>query len=476
MDILSCTAVELADAIRTGRTTAIEATEAVLEQIAKKESEYHCYITIDGKKALKRAAKVQKQIDTNALMGPLAGVPFSIKDNLCTKGMLTSCASKALKSFIPAYNAQVVDNLEKAGVIIIGKTNMDEFAMGNTTESSFYGVTRNPHHIKYNPGGSSGGAAAAVAARECFGALGTDTGGSIRQPASHCGVVGLKPTYGMVSNEGLLGCAYSLDQIGPMTRDVTDCATVLEILAADDKTSEPARRHTDFTTGLVPNVKGMRIGIPQEFLVDGLDKEVYTAVMNVAGVLQKKGAYVEECSLKEVKYAVPAYYVIAAMEISSYLEHFEPVQGILHMDKEEKIHQPYKKINLEEMSKEASRRLKFGTLVLHSGYYDEYYLKALQARKLIKEGFTRAFAQYDIILGPVAPSTAVMLGESHTDSVKRYLNDIYTTPVNLAGLPAMSIPCGWDKNRLPIGVQFIGAPFQEKKLIQAAYTYECACI
>ncbi len=474
MDILSYTAVELAKAIKEGKTTAVEAMQAVLKCIDEKEPTINAYVTVNREAALQKATEIQRKIEAGELSTPLAGVPVAIKDNMCTEGTLTTCSSKMLSNFIPTYSAEAVLNLEKAGAVIIGKTNMDEFAMGSTTETSFYGVTKNPCNTAYVPGGSSGGSAAAVAAEECFFALGSDTGGSIRQPASFCGVVGMKPTYGTVSRYGLIAYGSSLDQIGPLTKDVTDCATVMEILASHDSKDSTSiqRQDTDFTSALKQDVKGMRIGIPRDYLTEGLDLEVKEAVLLAAKALEKQGAIVEEFDLSLVEYAIPAYYTIAAAEASSNLERFDGIKYGYCTEEFRGLHNLYKKTRSEGFGAEVKRRIMLGSFVLSSGYYDAYYLKALRVKALIKKAFNDAFAKYDIILGPVAPTTAPKLGESLQNPMKMYLGDIYTISVNLAGLPAISIPCGRDQNGLPIGLQLIGDCFNEKKLIQAAYTYE----
>lgn len=472
--ILNCTAVELSEKIKAGECTAVEAMEAVFERIGEKEEAYHCYITVDRERAFNRAREAQRRIEAGELTGPLAGVPTAVKDNLCTKGVLTSCASKILENFVPAYSATAVENLEKAGAVMIGKTNMDEFAMGSTTETSYYGVTKNPVDPAHVPGGSSGGSAAAVALSECFMALGSDTGGSIRQPASYCGVVGLKPTYGMVSRYGLVAYASSLDQIGPLTKNVTDAAYLLEAVASydeKDSTSMPDAER-DFTNALAEDVTGMRIGIPRDYFGAGLDQEVKAAVLAAAEVLKNAGAVVEEFDLGMVEYAIPAYYTIATAEASSNLERFDGIKYGYRTKDFEGLHNMYKKTRSEGFGEEVKRRIMLGSFVLSSGYYDAYYLKALRTKALIKRAFDEAFARYDLILGPVAPSTAPKLGESLSDPLKMYLGDIYTISVNLAGLPAISVPCGKDKNGLPIGLQLIGDCFTEKKLIRAAYTYE----
>lgn len=476
MDILSMTAVSLGAAIKNKEVTVKEAVEAVLAQIEKKEKEYNCYVTVDTEGALKQAEEVQKRIDKGELNGPLAGVPVAIKDNMCTEGMLTTCSSKILGSFIPTYSSEAVLNLQKAGAVILGKTNMDEFAMGSTTETSAFGVTRNPWNPGHVPGGSSGGSAAAVAAKECFYALGSDTGGSIRQPASFCGVVGLKPTYGTVSRYGLIAYGSSLDQIGPLCKDVTDCAAIMEVIASHDKKDSTSveRQDTDFTAALIEDVKGMKIGIPRDYFGEGLDASVKEAVLKAARVLSEKGAVVEEFDLSLVEYAIPAYYTIASAEASSNLERFDGIKYGYRTKEYNGLHNMYKKSRSEGFGAEVKRRIMLGSFVLSSGYYDAYYLKALRVKALIKKAFDEAFAKYDMILGPVAPTTAPKLGDSLSDPIKMYLGDIYTISVNLAGLPGISVPCGIDEKGLPIGMQLIGDCFCEKKLIQAAYTYEKA--
>lgn len=561
MELLSLSAVQLGRLIKEGKATAVEAMRAVLEQIDKSEELYNCYVTIDRGKALKKAAEVQQKIESGELSGPLAGVPVAVKDNLCTEGMATTCASRILGNFIPTYSAEAVLKLEQAGAVVIGKTNMDEFAMGSTTETSAYGPTRNPHNPEHVPGGSSGGSAAAVAAGECFFALGSDTGGSIRQPASHCGVVGMKPTYGTVSRYGLVAYGSSLDQIGPLCKTVEDCAVVLETIAGpvftgrksdsprcgaegirhaqeiplskeqetkpdasqccaessqrraessqccaessqcraensqcgtENRESERVsavtdstlicRADTDFTTALRKDVKGMRIGIPKAYIPEteknqengagGLSPEVRGAVLEAAGVLKANGAVVEEFDLWLVDYAIPAYYTIAAAEASSNLERFDGIKYGYRDENAQELHQMYKETRSRGFGEEVKRRIMLGSFVLSSGYYDAYYLKALRVKAMIKKAFDEAFEKYDCILGPAAPTTAPKLGESLADPIQMYLGDIYTISVNLAGLPAISVPCGTDGAGLPIGLQLIGDCFQEKKLLQIAYTYE----
>ena len=475
MSLMSLTAVELGKKIKAGEVTAVDAAKEALQVIKEKEESIHSFVTVlPEEEIIAKAEMVQKKIEAGELTGPLAGVPVAIKDNMCTEGVLTTCSSKILSNFKPTYSSQAVVNLERAGAVMIGKTNMDEFAMGSTTETSAFGVTRNPHNTAHVPGGSSGGSCAAVAAEECSYALGSDTGGSIRQPSSFCGVTGIKPTYGTVSRYGLIAYGSSLDQIGPIAKDVTDCAAILEIISSYDRKDSTSvkREDTDFTSALVNDVKGMKIGIPRDYFGEGLDPQVKDSVMAAAKVLEKKGAIVEEFDLSLVEYAIPAYYVIASAEASSNLSRFDGVKYGYRTKTYEGLHNMYKKTRSEGFGAEVKRRIMLGSFVLSSGYYDAYYLKALRTKALIKKAFDKAFASYDIILSPAAPTTAPKLGESLSDPIKMYLGDIYTISVNLAGLPGMTVPCGKDDKGLPIGLQLIGDCFQEKKIIQAAYTYE----
>lgn len=477
MNILDMTATELAKAIKEGRTTAIAAAEEVVKQIELKEKEFNCYITFDKEGFLNEATRVQVGIEEGSITGVLAGVPVAVKDNICTEGMRTTAASKILDNFVPAYSAEAIVKLREAGAVIIGKTNMDEFAMGSTTETSAYGITGNPHNANHVPGGSSGGSAAAVAASECYFALGSDTGGSIRQPASYCGVVGMKPTYGSVSRYGLIAYASSLDQIGPICKDVTDCATVMEVLASyDEKDSTSVRREdVKFTEALVADVKGMKVGVPKSYFGEGLDPEVKEAVLNGIEVLKAQGAVVEEFDFDLAEYAVPAYYTIATAEASSNLARYDGVKYGYRTPEYSGLHDMYKKTRTEGFGEEVKRRIMLGSYVLSAGYYDAYYIKAMKVRALIKKTFDEAFKKYDVIIGPVAPQTAPRMGESLKDPMKMYLSDIYTIPANLAGLPAISVPCGKDSQGLPIGMQIMGDCFMEKKIIRAAYAYEQAC-
>ncbi len=470
------TALQLGQMIKKKEVSVKEAVQESLAQIADLDETLGSFVTVDEEGALKRAEEVQKGIDDGTITGALAGVPVAVKDNICTKDLLTTCSSKILSNFVPPYSAQAVDNLKAAGAVIVGKTNMDEFAMGSTTETSAYGVTRNPWNTEHVPGGSSGGSCAAVASCEVPYALGSDTGGSIRQPGSFCGVTGLKPTYGTVSRYGLIAYGSSLDQIGPIAKDISDCAAILEMIASyDKKDSTSVKRDAyDFTSALLDDVKGMKIGIPSDYLSAGLNEEVKAAVLKAAEVLKAKGAEVEEFQLSLVEYAIPAYYVIASAEASSNLARFDGVKYGYRAKDYNGLHNMYKKSRSEGFGEEVKRRIMLGSFVLSSGYYDAYYLKALRTKALIRQSFDRAFEKYDVILGPVAPTTAPKLGASLSDPLQMYLGDIYTISVNLAGLPGVSVPCGIDSNGLPIGVQLIGDCFQEKKIIRAAYAYEQA--
>jgi len=474
VDLMSLTAVELGKRIKAKEVTVEEAVTAAFDRIEEREPELNCYVTTTKDAALKRAREVQEGIDSGKLTGPLAGVPVAIKDNMCTSGVLTTCSSKILGNFVPTYTAEAVLNLEKAGAVMLGKTNMDEFAMGSTTETSYYGATKNPWNTQHVPGGSSGGSAAAVASGECSFALGSDTGGSIRQPSSYCGVTGMKPTYGTVSRYGLIAYGSSLDQIGPVAKDVTDCAAILEAIASYDSKDSTSikRKDYNFTAALADDVRGMKIGIPKDYMIEGLNEEVREAVMNAAHALEAKGAVIEEFDLSLVQYAIPAYYVIACAEASSNLARFDGVKYGYRTPEYNELHEMYKRTRSEGFGEEVKRRIMLGSFVLSSGYYDAYYLKALRTKALIKQAFDKAFAKYDVILGPVAPTTAPKLGSSLSDPIKMYLGDIYTISVNLAGLPGISVPGGSDAEGPPIGVQMIGNCFEENKIIRAAYAFE----
>lgn len=475
MDIMSLTAVELGKKIKAKEVGVVEATKAALARIEALEADINAFVSYDAESAIKQAEEIQAKIDKGELTGPLAGVPVAIKDNMCTAGTKTTCSSHILDNFVPTFTATAVEKLMEAGAVIIGKTNMDEFAMGSTTETSYFGATKNPWDLNRVPGGSSGGSAAAVAAEEVPYALGSDTGGSIRQPAAFCGITGIKPTYGRVSRYGLIAYGSSLDQIGPLAKDVTDCATILEVICQhDDKDSTSYKdAASDFTSALVDDVKGMKIGIPRDYFAEGIDADVKENVLAAAKVLEAKGAIVEEFDLGMVEYAIPAYYIIASAEASSNLERFDGVKYGYRTSEFTDLHNMYKKTRSEGFGAEVKRRIMLGSFVLSSGYYDAYYVKALKTKALIKQAFDKAFEKYDVILGPVAPTTALKCGESLSDPIKMYLGDIYTVSVNLAGLPGISLPCGYDKDGMPVGLQLLGQTFDEKSIIRAAYAFEC---
>ena len=474
MDITKLTALELAGKIRSGEISVAEAVRAQLDVIAEKEKDYHCYITILEEEALERAGEVQEGIRTGRYTSPLAGVPVAIKDNICMKGIKTTCGSKILENFRPPYDAAAMEKLYEAGMVVVGKTNMDEFAMGSTTETSYFGATRNPRDISRVPGGSSGGSAAAVAAGEALLALGSDTGGSIRQPSAFCGVVGIKPTYGTVSRYGLIAYASSLDQIGVIGKNVADSAAMLSVISGSDvrDSTSVGQKEYHYMEALGKDISGMRIGIPLGYFGGGLSEEVKSAVLSAAQMFREKGAVVEEFDLEAVDYAVPAYYVIACAEASSNLSRYDGVKYGFRAKDYEGLEEMYRLSRSEGFGQEAKRRMMIGAFVLSSGYYDAYYNKALKVKTVIKRGFDRAFLKYDLILGPTTPTTALKLGESLPDPLKMYLGDIYTVSVNLAGLPAINLPCGQAKNGLPIGLQLIGKPFGEKQIIRAAYSFE----
>lgn len=472
--IINYTSLELSKKIKEGQIKVRDAVESVFEVIEEKEKDLNCYISYDKESALKRADEVQELIDKGLIDSLIAGVPVAIKDNICTKGTKTTCASKILENFIPEYNAEVITRLEQAGAIIIGKANMDEFAMGSTTETSAFGITKNPHDLGKVPGGSSGGSCSAVAANECYYALGSDTGGSIRQPSSYCGVTGIKPTYGTVSRYGLIAYASSLDQIGPVGKDVADCAAILEVISGYDKKDSTSVKRDDynFTSALVDDVKGMKVGLPRDYFKEGIQEEVREEILKVVEIFRKKGAIVEEFDLDLVDYAIPAYYIIASAEASSNLSRFDGVKFGFRQENYEGLHDMYKKTRTNGFGEEVKRRIMLGSFALSSGYYDAYYLKALKTKALVKKEFDKAFSKYDVIIGPTAPHTASKVGESLIDPIKMYLGDIYTVAVNLAGLPAISLPCGKDKDNMPIGLQIIGDCFNEKNIIKAAYSFE----
>ena len=468
------TALELAEKIKQRQISVLDGVKTVFAAIEKKENRIHAYLDIYKKEAYARARQVEKGIAEGIYTGPLAGVPIAVKDNICVKGKKTTCASRMLENFVPSYQAEAVSRLEQAGMIVIGKTNMDEFAMGSTTETSAYGVTRNPWNTDHVPGGSSGGSCAAVAAGEAYLALGSDTGGSIRQPSSFCGVTGVKPTYGTVSRYGLVAYASSLDQIGPIGKNTADCAALLEVIAGRDPKDSTSldRKDLDFSGAMDQKITGMKFGIPKEYLAKGLDGEVKNSFMEALKILTEQGAIVEFFSVSTMEYMIPAYYIIASAEASSNLERFDGVKYGYRAADYEGLHDMYYKTRTEGFGEEVKRRIMLGSFVLSSGYYDAYYLKALRAKALIRQEFDRAFEKYDVILAPAAPHTAPRIGESLKDPLAMYLGDIYTVAVNLCGLPAISVPCGVDSKGLPIGIQMIGNRFEEKKIFRSAAAFE----
>lgn len=474
MKLYEMTAHELSDMLQNKKLSVVELTQAYLNRIDEIEPKVGSYITVSRSEALKQAERLQDEFDSGASLPPLAGIPAAIKDNMCTEGIPTTCASKILSNFIPPYNATVVEKLYEQKTVLLGKLNMDEFAMGGSTENSYYKQTKNPWNTARVPGGSSGGSAASVAGGEAVFALGSDTGGSIRQPAAFCGVVGMKPTYGAVSRYGLVAFASSLDQIGPLTRDVTDCALVLNAITGHDSmdsTSAPIE-YPDYTKALINNVKGMRIGIPKEYIGEGINAEVKKAVLEAAEVFMRLGAICEECSLPITEYAIPAYYLVSSAEASSNLARYDGIKYGFRAEKYTDLLDLYKQTRSEGFGPEVKRRIMLGTYALSSGYYDAYYKKALQVRTLIRKGFDDAFSKFDMVLGPTAPTTAYKIGEKADDPLAMYLGDIYTVSANIAGLPALVLPCGFDKEGLPVGLQLIGKPFDESLLLQAGYTFE----
>lgn len=476
LDILNLTALELAKKVQSGEIKVKDALDAVYESIENNEKEYNCYITLCKEEAYKKAEQVQANIDAGKIASPLAGVPVSVKDNICTKGVKTTCASKILENFEPIYNATVVNRMNDADMIIVGKLNMDEFAMGSTTETSHFGATNNPWDTSRVPGGSSGGAAASVASKEAMISLGSDTGGSVRQPCSFCGVTGLKPTYGSVSRYGLVAYASSLDQIGPVGKDVADCAALYDIICGQDEKDGTSMDIPEFDFSKVLNgeVKGKKIGIPTEYIGEGINEDVKKSILDAAEKLRELGATVEEFSMPISKYAIPTYYIIACAEACSNLSRYDGVKYGYSNLKAEDLKSTYILSRSEGFGMEVKRRIMLGNFVLSSGYYDAYYKKALQAKKLIQKSFFDAFENYDMILGPVAPTTALKKGESLSDPLKMYLGDIYTVMINIAGLPSVSVPCGFDNDGLPIGLQLIGKPFDEATIMSTAQGFQKA--
>ncbi|MGN0523850.1 MAG: Asp-tRNA(Asn)/Glu-tRNA(Gln) amidotransferase subunit GatA [Eubacterium sp.] len=476
MKIYEMTALEVAEKIKHKEITAMDAVESIAKSVDAKDGTYNCYTSFDKDSALRQAEQVQKKIDAGQSTSPLAGVPVGIKDNICEKGKLTSCSSKILYNFKPPYDATVINNLKAADMIPLGKLNMDEFAMGSTTETSYYGETKNPWDITRVPGGSSGGAAASVAADESIIALGSDTGGSIRQPCSFCGVTGLKPTYGAVSRYGLIAYGSSLDQIGPIGKNVLDVASVFNVIKGRDVKDGTSVESEAFSLDDIKkdNLKGVKVGIPVDFFGDGINNEVADSVKNAAKTLVDLGAEVQEFSMPIVKYAIPTYYIIACAEACSNLSRFDGIKYGYKAEGCNNLREVYFKSRSEGFGMEVKKRIMLGNFVLSSGYFDAYYKKALQAKGLICRAFDEAFEKYDFLLGPVAPTTALKMGEGLSDPLAMYLGDIYTVMINIAGLPSLALPCGFDSNNMPIGMQLIGKGFNEKTILTAGYAYQNA--
>lgn len=454
--------------------TSLELTQAVLARIDEVEGDVQAYLTITREEALAQAKAVDEKIAKGEEIAFLEGIPGAIKDNICTKGIKTTCASKILQKFVPPYDATVMQKLEAQNPVVLGKTNLDEFAMGGSTENSAYHPTCNPWNIACVPGGSSGGSAAAVAAGTAVWALGSDTGGSIRQPASFCGVVGMKPTYGRVSRYGLVAYASSLDQIGPITKDVTDCAHILNIIAGRDEMDSTSLdvQVPDFTKALVQDVKGLKIGLPKEYFVKGMDPEVEAAVKNGVKELEKLGAEVVEISLPNTDYAISTYYLIAPAEAATNLARYDGVSYGERAEDAADLVEMMTKTRTQYLGEEVKRRIMIGNYALSAGYYDAYYLKALKVRRLVKEDYDKAFKDVDVIICPAAPSVAYKIGEKIDNPLEMYLQDACTVPLNLAGLPGISVPCGYNKDRMPIGMQIIGKALDEQTILRVAYTYE----
>ncbi len=473
-DLLKMNLSELALALREKKISSAELTKAYIASIEKNEPRVGAYISTDTRRALDMAIAVDKRRAAGEELGVLAGIPMGVKDNICTKGVATTCASKMLADYVPPYNAHVVENLEKAGFVMLGKLNMDEFAMGSTTENSAMKITHNPLDTTRVPGGSSGGSAAAVAANEAVYTLGSDTGGSIRQPAAFCGVVGMKPTYGTVSRYGLVAFASSLDQIGPLTKTVRDNALVLNAIAGHDKRDATSvdRVYGDFTAEIGKGVAGLTIGIPKEFFGEGISPDVKEAVLKAAKRYEKMGARLEEVSMPAIDHALAAYYVISSAEASSNLARFDGVRYGYRTAEFEDIAELYKKSRSEGFGAEVKRRIMLGTFALSSGYYDAYYKKALQVRALVRADYDRVLEKCDVILSPVAPTVAYKLGEKSQNPLEMYMGDAYSVPVNVAGIPALALPCGKGEGNMPVGLQLMGKPFSEALLYRVGAALE----
>ena len=468
------TAEEIGKAYREKTLTVPEVVKAFLDNIEKEDEKIKAYITVCKEEALKKADEVQAMFDAEKEMGALAGIPIAIKDNICTKGVRTTCASKMLENFIPPYDASVMKKIEEANAIILGKTNMDEFAMGGSTENSAFFITKNPVNLDKVPGGSSGGSAAAVAGKMAPISLGSDTGGSIREPASFCGIVGMKPTYGLVSRYGLVAFASSLDQIGPFSKTVRDNAVLLTAIAGHDEMDSTSANveNKDYEKALVNDVKGLKIGVPKEYFGEGINEEVRASLEKAIEKYKELGAEVEECSLPVTEYALPTYYIIACAEASSNLGRYDGIRYGYRTKNFESLKDIYKNSRTEGFGDEVKRRIILGTYVLSSGYYDAYYKKAQKVRTLVKKGFEEAFEKYDVLLTPTVPTVAFDIGSKSKNPLEMYMTDILTVSINIAGVPAISIPCGKDSSGMPIGMQLIAKHFNEETLYRAAYTFE----
>lgn len=473
MEVIFRTAGELADLLNRGEVSSEEMTRGFLGRMERVEPAVRAFVTVTSELALAQAREADHQRRAGEKTSPLLGIPMALKDNMCTRGTLTTCSSKILRNFTPPYDSTVAARLKEAGAVLLGKTNLDEFAMGSSTENSGLHLTYNPWDVSRVPGGSSGGSAAAVAAGEVAFALGSDTGGSIRQPASFCGVVGLKPTYGRVSRFGLVAFASSLDQIGPLTRDVADAALVMNAIAGDDPLDSTAAPVPvpDYTKALTGDVRGLRIGVPREYLAEGVAPEVREAVLKAVDVLVSLGASAEECSMPHTEYALSTYYLIAPAEASSNLARYDGVRYGHRAAGAEDLIDMFEKTREEGFGPEVKRRIMLGTYALSSGYYDAYYLKAQKVRTLIKQDFDRAWERFDVLATPTSPTVAFPIGQRAEDPLQMYLADVCTIPVNLAGVPGISVPCGFSEG-LPIGLQFIGQPFDESTLLRAAHAFE----
>ena len=476
MELYEYTVHELMDKLEKKEIKLSDITKAYSDRINDKEKDVNAFVTVQAEEALKKSQEIEQKVENGEINSKFAGIPIGIKDNICTKGVKTTCSSKMLENFVAPYNATVVEKLNNEGLISLGKLNMDEFAMGASTEYSSFEKTRNPWNLKTVPGGSSGGSAAAVAANLVPWALGSDTGGSIRQPASFCGVVGLKPTYGLVSRFGLVAFASSLDQIGPITKDVKDSAMLLNLIAGHDEkdTTSVNKEKADYVKALKNDVKGLKIGVPKEFFGEGINEEVKEKLNQAIEKYKELGAEVEEFSLNIAEYSLATYYIIACAEASSNLGRFDGIRYGYRTENFESLKDIYINSRSEGFGEEVKRRIILGTYVLSSGYYDAYYKKAQQVRTLVKQEFNKAFSKYDVLLTPTSPTVAFEIGTRSNNPLEMYLADICTVSVNIAGLPGISVPCGVDKEGMPIGMQLIGNKFQEETILNAAYTYEQA--